>query len=86
MSAGLALSLLSGCGTIGGMTNPDYPGKVYVGIRHDINLSSGLASGVPAWMITMWDYPFSLVADTVLLPGTLIYEIFRPGPPKREKR
>jgi len=34
----------------------------------------------------MWDYPFSLVLDTLFLPGTLVYEIFRPGPPKREKR
>ena len=77
MAAGLALALLSGCGTIGGLANPDYPGKVYVGIRHDINLSHGLISGVPAWMLTMWDFPFSFVLDTVMLPGTLIYEIFR---------
>jgi len=86
MAAGFALALLSGCGTIGGLTNPDYPGKVYVGMRHDINLSGGLISGVPGWMLVMWDYPFSLVLDTVFLPGTLVYELFRPGPPKREKR
>ena len=77
MAAALALVLLSGCGTIGGLANPDYPGKVYVGIRHDINLSRELIYGAPGWVFTMWDFPLSAVLDTVTLPGTLIYEMFR---------
>jgi uncharacterized protein YceK len=77
IAVGISLALLAGCGTIGGLTNPDYPGKVYVGVRHDINLSHNILLGMPGWMVIMWDMPFSAVLDTVMLPGTLIYELFR---------
>jgi uncharacterized protein YceK len=73
----LCLALLSGCGTIGGLYNQDYPGKVYVGVRHDARLWSESIGGVPGWMIVIWDMPLSFALDTAFLPGTVIYEIFR---------
>jgi uncharacterized protein YceK len=73
----LCLALLSGCGTIGGLANPDYPGKIYVGVRHDARLWSESISGIPGWMIVIWDMPLSFALDTAFLPFTLVYELFR---------
>jgi uncharacterized protein YceK len=73
----LALAMLSGCGTIGGLANDDYPGKVYVGVRHDARLWTQSMGGIPGWLITIWDFPFSFGLDTAFLPGTLVYELFR---------
>lgn len=72
-----ALAFLGGCGTIGGMANADYKSKVYVGLRHDISITTEKDKPATIWIFNILDYPFSLVLDTVCLPGTLVYEIFR---------
>ena len=75
----LAAPCLGGCGTIGGLASDEYESKVYVGIRADVDAcGQTVAHGVPGWLWFIWDMPCSLALDTLLLPGTLIYEAFRP--------
>ena len=66
---------LSGCATIGTLGEPETRNKVYSGTIRDIQL--GCAHG------TCLDLPFSLSADTVVLPATIpwsIYNIFHEAP------
>jgi len=77
----VAAVLLGGCGTIAGLGSDKYETKVYVGMRWDVGRMDDSVHGIPAWLIVMWDLPFSLVLDTVFLPGTLGYELVRPASP-----
>jgi uncharacterized protein YceK len=64
------LLTLSSCGTL---IDLGHEQRVYGGVRYDMeNLGGGLGhSFVPAW-IRIFDVPFSLVLDTVVLPLTVI--------------
>ena len=73
----IALTLCSGCGTIASHTNqgPNDSHGVYRGVRLDAGVLSDAnrygtdptLTGCSICYIA-WDAPFSLVADTVLLP------------------
>ena len=78
MAALLTAACLSGCETIGGLASDEYKSKVYVGVRVYVDTCGQSEHGVPGWLLFIWDLPFSLVLDTILLPGTLIYELLRP--------
>lgn len=77
IAALLTAACLSGCQTIGGLASDEYKSKVYVGIRVYVETSGESEHGVPAWLLFIWDVPFSLALDTILLPGTLIHELLR---------
>jgi uncharacterized protein YceK len=68
MSLVLAMLTLSGCGTIGTLGEPQTRNKVYSGTIRDVEL--GCAHG------TCLDLPFSLVADTVVLPATIPWTLY----------
>ena len=75
----IALSL-SGCATIGTLGEPQTRNKVFSGTIRDIELEC--AHG------TCLDLPFSLVADTVVLPATIpwsLYNVFHEEPTAREQ-
>lgn len=78
MAALLTAACLSGCETIGGLASDEYKSKVYVGVRVYVDTCGQSEHGVPGWLLFIWDLPFSLALDTILLPGTLIYELLRP--------
>jgi uncharacterized protein YceK len=59
---------LSGCATIGTLGEPETRNKVYSGTIRDIQLDC--AHG------TCLDLPFSLAADTVVLPVTIPWSIY----------
>mgnify|MGYP003579446675 CR=1 FL=1 len=75
----VAASGLGGCCTIGGLGADEYKSKVYVGIRVYVDTCGQTEHGIPGWLLFIWDVPLSLALDTLLLPGTLIYEILRPA-------
>lgn len=77
IAAILAAACLGGCQTIGGLASDEYKSKVYVGIRVYVDTCGKTEHGVPGWLLFFWDVPFSLALDTILLPGTLIYELLR---------
>jgi len=72
----LFMSVLTGCGTVASLGSDD-ANKVYGGVRFD-GAMIGLTSNEDAaelegmWIIGLLDFPFSLVADTVVLPFTLL--------------
>lgn len=68
---------LSGCCTIGGLISDECKSKVYVGMRVYVDACGQTEHGIPGWLLFLWDVPLSLAPDTVLLPGTLIYELLR---------
>ncbi len=78
MAAVLTAACLSGCATIGGLSSNEYKSKVYVGIRAHVDTLEDTEHGIPVWLLFFWDIPLSLALDTILLPGTLIYELVRP--------
>jgi uncharacterized protein YceK len=59
---------LAGCATIGTLGEPETHNKVYSGTIRDIQLEC--AHG------TCLDLPFSLVADTVVLPATIPWSLY----------
>ena len=62
----LVLALASGCGTLASVFNhPDPPFGVYSGTK-------AAAHG----HVTQWDVPFSLVADTILLPISVPFDMY----------
>ena len=72
--AGLALALSCGCMTLDTQLNEGYDGpQVYSGTRKDLEIfgPAFLNLSFPWMMITLFDLPFSLVADTLLLPVTI---------------
>jgi len=76
-------SALSSCATIGTLGEPETLNKVYSGTIRDIQL--GCAHG------TCLDLPFSLVADTVVLPVTIPWSLYNwfheePSPVERGTR
>lgn len=78
--APLLLALLaSGCGTVGTVFFPERLApetpclpRVWSGVAVDLAL---LRSDAVETGIVVWDLPFSLVADTLLLPYTLIAQL-----------
>lgn len=77
IAAFLTAACLGGCQTIGGLASDEYTSKVYVGVRVYADTCGQSEHGVPGWLLFLWDVPFSFSLDTILLPGTLIYEIVR---------
>lgn len=67
-----AASLLAGCGPI---MDLDRGPRIYGGVRADVQLSSGVLHVIPAGLFAL-DLPFSLVLDTLLLPVTIMVELF----------
>ncbi|MBI3858252.1 MAG: YceK/YidQ family lipoprotein [Planctomycetes bacterium] len=66
-----------GCGTISDMTQGDGGQRIYGGVRHDAGMMQNSSSTSVA--LGIFDFPFSLVLDTGLLPVTLIIALFRIG-------
>ncbi len=77
----------SGCSTVDRLRQWPRTPQVYGGMREDIRLiHSGRAGDapIPAWLVRscgVVDLPFSLLADTVVLPVT-IASLFAAGPSK----
>jgi uncharacterized protein YceK len=69
----IGVLLFGGCGTIINLS--DEP-KIYGGLRYDVTqVGMGLRRCEPGcWMIP--DVPFSLVLDTVVLPFTVVHQLF----------
>jgi len=64
---------LGGCGTLGSLS--DDP-RIYGGLRNDIEeVGRGTGPCNPGFLMAC-DVPFSFVLDTVLLPFTVLYEVF----------
>jgi uncharacterized protein YceK len=75
--------LLAGCGTVAGLVGHfeperldcaegDFVPRVYAGVFGDIAL---LRRGTAEQELVWFDLPFSLVADTLVLPWTLVTQI-----------
>src|SRR5581483_9372717 len=64
----VAVSALSGCATILTLNEDDYRSKIYSGTRAHME-GSGCAHGICI------DMPFSLAADTLLLPITIPWTV-----------
>lgn len=77
MAATLALAA-AGCGTISDMTKGEDGQRIYGGVRHDAGMI-GSGNQQAARVLGVLDFPFSFILDTVLLPVTLIFAIFRAG-------
>ena len=82
--------LLGGCGTTFGMLDGEYESKLYVGVRVDAVTIGGDGPGTCANQnllpFAVFDMPLSVALDTALLPGTLLYELFRPPSKPRPPR
>jgi len=65
---------LSGCGTVVGMLNDQFASKIYVGIKQDLEILSSPEDEMEQALqpIAFFDFPVSLVLDTLLLPVTLL--------------
>src|SRR5687768_12696243 len=59
---------LAGCGTVSDWKR-GYGPRVYGGVQWDLGDQAGCVI-TPFW-IAIWDVPFSLIADTILLPYTI---------------
>jgi uncharacterized protein YceK len=67
-----ALLALPGCGTIGNLM--DRP-QIYGGVRYDCSeVARGTGPCNPG-VLMVFDVPFSLALDTVVLPFTAVYEL-----------
>jgi uncharacterized protein YceK len=77
IAALLLLISQSGCGTMMALSSDRYDSLLYCGVREDVEGLSRKYHGMGLWWFFVPDFPFSLALDTVFLPGTLIYEIFR---------
>ena len=64
----VVVALLSGCATSGTLAEPSTRNKVYSGTIRHFELKCAHA--------VCLDFPFSLVADTVLLPITIPWSIY----------
>lgn len=77
----LALFLLilpAGCGTIGTLAQNEQRFLAFSGIRFDVQEAGTVdAWDFYPWWIACMDLPFSLAADTVVLPYTLLRELWR---------
>ncbi len=60
-------ALLAGCATIGTLTEEQTRNKIYSGTIRQVELKCAHA--------TCLDFPFSLIADTVLLPVTIPWTV-----------
>src|SRR5438045_7538271 len=74
--------LLNGCGTTVGILDEGFESKIYVGVLVDVKTIGGDGPGTCANQnllpFALIDLPLSIALDTVFLPGTLLYEVFRP--------
>ena len=69
------------------MNEEEYHSKIYVGVRFDAEAVGGRYPSDLVAFVCFLDLPLSLVLDTAILPGTLIYELFRdPDPLPGERR
>jgi uncharacterized protein YceK len=85
----LALAAGSGCMTIDTQTNEGYEGpQVYSGTRRDLSIipNALLNFSVGGLLIGVVDLPFSLLADTVILPVTIPKDAERTRKLEEEKR
>jgi len=74
LAAALALVATSACMTLDTQTNASYEGpQIYSGTRKDLEIfgPAFLSLNIGWMMFTLVDLPFSLVADTLLLPVTI---------------
>ncbi|HXX93978.1 MAG TPA: YceK/YidQ family lipoprotein [Planctomycetota bacterium] len=77
LTAAFLLVVVSGCGTEIALNSDRYDCLIYCGVREDVDgLSREYHSLWLGWFFIL-DFPFSLGVDTLFLPGTLIYEVFR---------
>lgn len=67
ISLALVAVTLSGCATIGTLGEPQTRNKVFSGTIRDVQLEG--AHG------TCLDFPFSLVADVIVLPATIPWSL-----------
>jgi uncharacterized protein YceK len=75
-----ALAFASGCMTIDTLNDEGYDGpRTYSGVRKDMAIfpDAFLSLSFPWMGITLVDFPFSLIADTVILPVTIPREAER---------
>lgn len=82
LGVALTLGLASGpgCMTIDTQNDEDYEGpRTYSGVRKDLTIlpDAFLSLSIPWLGIALVDFPFSLVADTVILPVTIPREAER---------
>ena len=82
MLAAVALLALSGCGTLATTFEDEPKNKIYIGTRQDFTLWTFIHGGI-------FDWPFSLVLDTILLPYTIpvtiaAYARDEPDPPNNQ--
>lgn len=85
----LAALLVSGCMTLDSLSNPAYKGpRVYSGTRiNGTMISRSLAVlNIPVALFHLMDFPFSFVADTLLLPITIPQESARVAEHAEETR
>lgn len=67
---------LTSCGTLNGRMDGVFTPEVYPGTRVDINFISQGSGGCMGGFIPLLgyvDFPFSVIIDTVLLPGDFTY-------------
>lgn len=69
MTATLVLLAISGCATISTLTEPETKNKIFSGSIRNVELKCAHA--------TCLDFPFSLVADVILLPITIPWTAYR---------
>lgn len=65
----LTSATFTGCGTISDWGEP-YGPRVYGGVRWDLDDKEGCVR-TSVWL-GIWDVPFSLILDTLLLPYSVI--------------
>jgi len=71
------LFAISGCTTIGTLGEEEHNNKVYSGTLRQFELACGHAVCI--------DFPFSFVADTILLPVTIPWSIYNVSTDRAEK-
>jgi uncharacterized protein YceK len=69
ITTALLLLAVSGCATMGTLTEPETKNKVFSGTVRHVELKCAHA--------TCLDFPFSLVADVILLPVTIPWTAYR---------
>jgi len=69
MTATLLILAISGCATIGTLTEPETKNKIFSGSVRHVELKCAHA--------TCLDFPFSLIADVILLPVTIPWTAYR---------
>lgn len=73
---------LSGCGTVITLSEDKPRLLIYSGVRLDVEEAGKVDEPFEfyPWWMGCWDLPCSLVADTLVLPYTLLRELWRAAP------